>query len=101
MTLVVILTVRSKALEAFRAYETRAATVMARHGAAIERIVVIPSVLGDEAFQEVHIVTFPHPEAFAAYRLDPDLQHAAPLRETAVVKTEVLVGEDGPDYGPR
>jgi uncharacterized protein (DUF1330 family) len=100
VTLVVILTVRSRALETFRAFETQAATIMARHGGAIERTVAIPAVPGAETFQEVHIVTFPHAEAFAAYQQDPDLLRAAPLREASVVKTEVLVGEDGPDYRP-
>ncbi len=98
MTLVVILTVRCGALEAFRAFETQAAALMARHGGDIERAVVIPAAPGAETLQEVHIVTFPSAEACAAYRQDPELQRHAPLRAVSVVKTEILVGDEGPDY---
>jgi hypothetical protein len=86
MTLVVILTVRSEAVERFRAFERRAAAVMARHGGAIERTVVVPPARPGDCLREVHVVTFPG--------------EIAPLRDESVVGTEVLVGEDGPDYGP-
>ena len=98
MTLVVILTVRSEALDQFRTFEYRAAQVMAKHGGAIERTIVIAPVGTGEFVQEIHIVTFPNAQALGAYREDSDLQAVAHLREAAVVKTEVLVGEDGPDY---
>jgi len=100
MTLVVILTVRRGQLEAFRAFETQAAAIMGRYGGAIERTVVIPPGQEDGSLREVHIVTFPDPAAFVAYREDPDLHRVQPLREMSVVETEVLVGEDGPDYRP-
>ncbi len=99
MTLIVILTVRRVSLEAFRAYERRAASVMARHGGAIERVVVITPPEGAESLREVHVVTFPGPEAFAAYRADPELAALAPLRAASVLDTEVWVGEEGPAYG--
>jgi hypothetical protein len=100
MTLVVILTVRSEAVERFRAFERRAAAVMARHGGAIERTVVVPPARPGDCLREVHVVTFPGEAAFAAYRSDRELREIAPLRDESVVGTEVLVGEDGPDYGP-
>ncbi|HEU4533427.1 MAG TPA: DUF1330 domain-containing protein [Polyangiaceae bacterium] len=100
MTLVVILTVRRAALEAFRSFERQAAAVMARHGGAIERSVVLTPPEGAETLREVHIVTFPSAEAFAAYREDPALAPLAPLRTASVVNTEVWAGEDGPTYGP-
>ena len=48
--------------------------------------------------REVHIVTFPSDDAFASYRRDPELAPLAALREAAIVETEILVGDDGPDY---
>jgi hypothetical protein len=98
MTLVVILTVRRKAADSFRAFERQAAAVMARHGGAIERTVVVNS--DADLFKEVHIVTFPDAAARAAYRKDPELAALLPLREMSVISTEVLIGEDGPVYRP-
>ena len=46
----------------------------------------------------MHVVTFPDPSAFAAYRADPARADLAGLRTGAVVATEILVGEDGPTY---
>jgi uncharacterized protein (DUF1330 family) len=107
MTLIVILTVRPEALDTFRAFEQQAARLMARHGGAIERVVVLaraapdapPDLPPDAPHREVHLVTFPSAEAYAAYRADPGLQALAPLREAAVLSTEILAGEEGPHYG--
>lgn len=98
MTLVVILTVRSEALDMFRAFEAKAAVVMARYGGAIERTVVIPSEGAGDLLKEVHIVTFPDERALSAYQADARLQEVAHLRAASVVRTEVLIGEDGPVY---
>lgn len=96
MTLVAILTVLAAKAEAFRAFEREAARTMARHGGAIERVVVIP---GAPTFQEVHIVTFPDRRAYEAYRADPALAPFRHLREASIVETLVLEGEEGPRYG--
>lgn len=100
MTLVVILTVLAAKAEAFRAFEREAARVMARHGGAIERVVVIPGAPDAGTFQEVHIVTFPDRAAYEAYRADPALAPSRHLREASVVDALVLEGEEGPAYGP-
>ncbi|WP_437590159.1 DUF1330 domain-containing protein [Sorangium sp. So ce1000] len=97
MTLVVILTVRCEALDTFRAYETRAAAVMARYGGAIERTVVTAPD-GAGLTKEIHIITFPDEQAFSAYRRDAELGAVAHLRDASVVHTEILRGEEGPDY---
>jgi uncharacterized protein (DUF1330 family) len=97
MTLVAILTVRKDALGAFRAFEQRAAAVMASHGGRIERTVVAAAAAPD-LVREVHVVTFPDERAFRAYRDDARLAAVAHLREASVVHTELLVGEDGPRY---
>ena len=98
MTLVVILTVRSEAVDKFRIFEQQAARVMAKHGGAIERTVVIAPARPGEVLKEIHIVTFPNAQALGAYREDSDLKQVAHLRDEAVVQTEMFVGEDGPDY---
>jgi len=98
MTLVVLLTVRNALLEEFRTFEQHAARVMAKHGGAIERTVVIAAKPGEDVFQEVHIVTFPNQPAFTAYQQDEEIKAFTHLRAAAVIKTEVLIGEEGPHY---
>lgn len=98
MILVVILAVRPEALHQFRDFETKAAAVMAKHGGALERAVVIPPQRPGEPLREVHLVRFPDEPAFAAYRQDPALAEVRHLREASVLTTEILVGEEGPDY---
>lgn len=101
MTLVVILTVRRDAIEKFRAFEKHAARIMEPHGGRIERTVVVePNGLPD-MIKEIHVVTFPNEEAFAAYRTDEELARFAHLRDQSVVHTEVFAGEDGPRYAAR
>ena len=98
MTLVVILTVRKDAREAFRAFERHAAAVMAVHGGRIERTVVVSPTDTPDLVKEIHVVTFPDEGAFRAYRDDRRLAGQAHLREASVVHSDVLVGEDGPRY---
>ncbi|MGK3997749.1 hypothetical protein [Sorangium sp. So ce1024] len=98
MTLVVILTVRCDALDAFRAYERQAAAVMARYGGAIEQTVVTAPDSGGICLKEIHLVTFPDEQALSAYRRDGELAAVAHLRDASVVETEILRGEEGPDY---
>lgn len=94
----VILTVRGERVEEFREFERYAAGVMVRYGGRIERTVVVAPADVPGLVKEVHVVTFPDERTFRAYRDDPRLAERAHLREASVVSTEVLVGEDGPDY---
>ena len=98
MTLVVILTVRREALEAFRRFEQHAARAMADHGGRIERTVVVDMPESPALLKEIHVVTFPDAEAYRAYRADGRRGAVAHLREASVVHTEILSGEDGPSY---
>lgn len=100
IVIVASLTVRVAALAEFREFERHAARVMARHGGAIERTVFAELEGEPELAREIHVVTFPNEGAFARYRADPDLHARAAQRDRAVVKTELVVGVDGPDYGP-
>lgn len=98
VTLVVILTVRTDAEAKFRAFERHAAAVMREHGGRIERTVAVAPDGRSGVFKEVHVVTFPDEGAYARYRNDERLRPMARLRDEAVVDTQVLVGEEGPDY---
>lgn len=100
LVLVATLTVRVHALEEFREFERHAARVMARYGGAIERTVFASVEGAPDLAREIHVVTFPNQAAFERYRSDPELTARAPERDRAVVKTELVLGVDGPDYGP-
>jgi hypothetical protein len=95
MIVVAILTIAPGRLDTFRDFERRAAVIMARHGGAIERAVFVPGAQE----REVHVLHFPSPASFAAYRADAELVALASMRAEAIVATKILVGEDGPAYG--
>jgi uncharacterized protein (DUF1330 family) len=101
MTLVAILTVRRDSIEKFRDYEARAVEVMKKHGGRLERTVVVAADGSPELVKEIHLVTFPNENAFAAYRKDERLTKSAHLRDQSVVHTELYVGEDGPSDAAR
>jgi hypothetical protein len=90
MVVVAILTILPGRVDAFHEFEAEAARVMARHGGGIERAIFVPG----EPAREVHVLRFPSPEAFAAYRADGELAALAPVRAACVSATLVLVGED-------
>ena len=98
MILVATMTVRREAVEDFRAFERRAAAIMSKYGGVIERSIVVDD--GSTPIQEIHVVSFPDGQAFAAYQADEDLQRIAPLRERSVTQTVIVRGEAGPDYRP-
>ena len=98
MLVIAIMTVRTDRLADFRLFELRAAAVMARHGARIEQCVFVPDAGQSGVCKEVHCVRFPDAKAFDNYRNDPALLELAGLRASAVIHTELLSGEDGPDY---
>jgi hypothetical protein len=81
-----------------RRFETEAARIMRRHGGRIERVIrpVGPQV--EATPHEIHVVSFASTAGFDAYRADPELLALAPLRESAIARTEVTVGVDGPLY---
>ena len=91
----------------FRRFETEAARIMRRHGGRIDRVIRPTGPARGEAVpHEIHLVSFPSTAAFEAYRTDPELAALAPLRESAIARTEVTMGTDGELYpedagGPR
>ena len=98
LLIVAILTPHPGSQAIFHEYETKAAVLMARHGGAIERTIVEEPAEPGKPIREVHIVTFPNLEAFNNYRTDPDLTSLAEMRKTSIAHTELLFGQQGPDY---
>jgi hypothetical protein len=68
------------------------------HGGRIERTIVVDPDGSAEVFKEIHVLTFPSAQAFAAYRNDERLGQLAHLRDESVVSTEIMVGVDGPTH---
>ena len=99
MLIVAILTVQHDRADDFRRYETIAAQIIARHGGAIERVVVEAAPPDAETFRELHLVRFPDEAALRAYRADPELTALAELRASAIAATETWPATDGPTYG--
>ena len=85
--------------DAFREFETEAARIMERHGGRIERAIRPTGPVGRGPLpHEIHVVSFPSLEHFEAYREDGQLAELAPLRLSAIARTEVTIGEEVPPY---
>ena len=83
----------------FRQFEVEAARIMKKYGGQIERVIRPTASGAAEALpHEIHIVTFPSREQFAAYRADQDLASFAALRQVAIARTDVVMGEEGEPY---
>lgn len=62
-------------------------------------MIVTPDGKSD-VFTDVHVVSFPSLQAFAAYRSDERVGQMAHLRQESVIDTQLLIGEEGPiTYG--
>jgi hypothetical protein len=90
--LVVTLVVRRAKLAEFREFERNAQRIMARYGGSIREAVLIDTEADSSTVKEVHVVTFPDRAAFDAYRADAEHAALRPMRELAVVSTEVEFG---------
>jgi hypothetical protein len=83
----------------FRRFETAAARIMQRHGGRIERVIRPTGPARESGLpHEIHLVSFDTGAGFEAYRADSELLALAPLRESAIARTEVTVGTDGEPY---
>lgn len=83
VSLIVVLVARVPVdgVELFDDYERHVLPLLADHGAALER-----RLRSADRCAEVHLVSFPTPEAFAAYRADPRrVEHAPLLAESKAV----------------
>jgi uncharacterized protein (DUF1330 family) len=95
---VVSLWIRPGAVAEFEAYERKAARIMRKHGGAIEKVIRTGQENSPEIPFEIHLVSFPDQETFAAYRADLELASLAADRESAILKTVVITGVGGPAY---
>jgi uncharacterized protein (DUF1330 family) len=83
----------------FRQFETQAAQIMRKYGGRIERVIRPTSASPGEVLpHEIHLVSFPSMAQFEAYRSDSDLAQLGPLRQAAIAKTEIVIGEEGEPY---
>lgn len=99
VVLVVRLFVRPGREATFREFETEAARVMRRYGGRIDRVIRPTGPAGEGPLpHEIHVVSFPSLERFEAYREDRRLAELAPLRRSAIARTEVTIGEEGEPY---
>jgi uncharacterized protein (DUF1330 family) len=99
IVLLVQLFVRPGRTAEFRHFETEAARITRRHGGRIDRVIrPTGPARGDAVPHEIHLVSFSSAAGFEAHRADPELAALAPLRESAIARTEVTVGTDGEPY---
>lgn len=83
----------------FRQFETEAARIMRKYGGCIEQVIrPYASEPPGSSPHEIHVVSFPSLERFEAYRKDEDLAKCAPLRQSAIARTEIILGEPGDPY---
>jgi hypothetical protein len=71
---------------------------MRKYGGSIETVVRIGQEGWSENPFEIHVVSFPDQEKFAAYRADREASSMASEREAVVLKTIVVTGIRGPSY---
>lgn len=98
LILVVLLEVRRESAVAFSQYETSAIAIMARHRGRIERVIEVENQPQDASFRHVHLVRFEDAAAFDSYRHDPELLSLAPLRQVAILSTQIWQGRDWADF---
>jgi uncharacterized protein (DUF1330 family) len=82
----------------FEAYERKAARIIGKYGGSIEKVIRTGQENSPDTPFEIHVVSFPGQEQFAAYRADPELLSLATDREAAILKTVVVPGAGGPAY---
>lgn len=80
----------------FRQFETQAAQIMRKYDGCIERVIrPTNAALGEALPHEIHLVSFPSMAQFESYRGDADLAQLGSLRQAAIAKTEIVIGEEG------
>ncbi|MFN8444769.1 MAG: hypothetical protein U0175_28545 [Caldilineaceae bacterium] len=98
LTLLVQLWLKDGNVTGFEAFEGKAATIMAMHGGTIERVIRLDGSDPAAPF-EVHWVSFPDEQAFAAYRADPAVLALAQERAAVIERTVVWYGVAVASYG--
>ncbi len=88
MRVVAKLWVKDSKFDEFRRFETAAFAIMAKHGGRVVDIVQNHATNGDDP-HEIHVLEFPNPDAFDAYRSDSELASLAVLRDACIEKTKI------------
>ena len=71
---------------------------MRKYGGSIEKVIRTGQENSPDVPFEIHLVSFPSQEQFAAYRADVELLSLVTDREAAILKTVVVPGVGGPAY---
>lgn len=83
----------------FRQFETEAVRIMCRYGGQVEKVIrPLVYVQAAPLPHEIHVISFPSIERYEAYRADTDLAELAPLRQSAIARTEITIGAEGEPY---
>jgi uncharacterized protein (DUF1330 family) len=97
--LVVQLFIQTNQEAKFQQYEREAAQIMQKYQGKIEKVIrPIATEQSNEQPDEVHIVWFPSLERFESYRQDLDLVKLAELRQSAISRTEIIIGQESNSY---
>jgi hypothetical protein len=100
IVLLVELFVHPGRVDEFRRFETEAARIMRRHGGRIDRVIRPTGPAQNDILpHEIHLVSFASAAGFEAYRADPELRALAPLRQSAIARTQITMGVDASPYG--
>jgi hypothetical protein len=84
--------IREAGVADYQRYERAVLPVLADHGGRLER-----RLRTADALIEVHVVSFPSPAAFAAYRADDRCVAARPSLVASGAEVELLTVSDVPD----
>lgn len=85
MLLTQIVRIPADGVDDFQQFEARVLPLLPRHGGALVR-----RLRGRGGEFEMHLVSFPSPEALDSYLADPDRVAALPLRESSGAEAELV-----------
>jgi uncharacterized protein (DUF1330 family) len=80
-------------LASFQKFESTAFTIMNHHGGRVLSVTKNHHS-NDGQPHETHTLQFPDVRAFETYKTDPALIALAPLRESCIAKTEVVIHQN-------
>jgi hypothetical protein len=96
-SLIVMVTLSVKNFDALEAFEKEAAVIMASHGAVMIKAFESRREY-DGSGEEIHIIEFPTPAAFEAYRTDERLFELSELHEQAIIDMDLKVSQTTKQY---
>ncbi len=91
MILAQIVRIPPEGVAAFQRFEDHVLPIMPKHGGRLER-----RLRSADGLTEIHIVSFPPPEALQQYLADPERTQHLPLREQSGATSELIDVADVP-----